>query len=57
MRNWVTVSIPRGLSEDIQKLVDEVNYWPSISSFVRDACIAKIRYENDLRLRAGGPLV
>jgi len=57
MGKWVTVSIPRGLSEDIQKLIDEVGYWPSLSSFVRDACIYKIRYENDLRIRAGGPLV
>lgn len=42
---WKTVSIPRRLADDIQDIIDEFGYWPSIGSFVREAALEKIRKE------------
>jgi Arc/MetJ-type ribon-helix-helix transcriptional regulator len=39
---YVTVSIPRGIAKDIDGLIKELGYWPSKSSFVREACLEKI---------------
>ena len=39
---YVTVSIPRGIAKDIDGLIEELGYWPSKSSFVREACLEKI---------------
>jgi Arc/MetJ-type ribon-helix-helix transcriptional regulator len=39
---YVTVSIPRGIAKDIDSLIKELGYWPSKSSFVREACLEKI---------------
>lgn len=39
---YVTVSIPRGIARDIDSLIQELGYWPSKSSFVREACLEKI---------------
>lgn len=39
---YVTVSIPRGIAKDIDGLIQELGYWPSKSSFVREACLEKI---------------
>lgn len=39
---YVTVSIPRGIARDIDSLIKELGYWPSKSSFVREACLEKI---------------
>ena len=41
-RKYVTVSIPRGIAKDIDGLIQELGYWPSKSSFVREACLEKI---------------
>jgi len=50
---YVTVSIPRAVAEKIDYLIRELGYWPSRSSFVREACLEKIRVEmlrlNELR--------
>ena len=40
-----TVSIPRGLTDDIQELIDEYGYWPSLSAFVREAALEKLKRE------------
>ncbi len=40
-----TVSIPRGITDDVEKLIDELRYWPSISSFVREATLEKLKAE------------
>ncbi len=40
-----TVSITRGLTDDVDKLIDELGYWPSISSFVREAVLEKLKRE------------
>lgn len=39
---YVTVSIPRGIADDIDLLIERLGYWPSKSSFVREACLEKI---------------
>lgn len=39
---YVTVSIPRGIANDIDSLIKQLGYWPSKSSFVREACLEKI---------------
>lgn len=40
-----TVSIPKGLTDDVEKLIEELRYWPSISSFVREATLEKLKVE------------
>lgn len=52
----MTVSIPRRLAEDIQKLIDELGYWPSVSSFMREAAIIKLRHERELRDNANSSM-
>lgn len=42
---YVTVSIPKAITDDIDYLLDELGYWPSRSSFVREACLEKTRVE------------
>ena len=45
-----TVSIPVGITDEIERLIEELRYWPSISSFVREATLEKIKAElRDLR--------
>jgi len=40
-----TVSLPSRLADDIQKLMDEFGYWPSLGAFVREAALDKLRRE------------
>ncbi len=40
-----TVSIPTGITDDVEKLIEELRYWPSISSFVREATLEKLKVE------------
>lgn len=42
---WKTVSIPRRLAEDIQEIIDEWGYWPSLGAFMREAALEKLRRE------------
>ncbi len=53
---YVTVSIPKAIARKIDYLIDKFGYWPSRSSFVREACLEKIsREERKLReLRGSG---
>lgn len=48
-----TVSIPLPILEAIDRLIEELGYWPSRSTFVREACLEKIEreYERLRRLR------
>ena len=39
---YTTVSFPKALLKDINKIVEEVGYWPSTTAFVREACIEKL---------------
>jgi Arc/MetJ-type ribon-helix-helix transcriptional regulator len=41
-RKYTTVSIPTRIAEDIDRLIEELEYWPSKGSFVREACTEKI---------------
>lgn len=46
MRNkYKTVSIPKPLADDIQAVIDEFGYWPSLGSFVREASLEKMKRE------------
>ena len=40
-----TVSIPKGITDDVEKLIEELRYWPSVSSFVREATLEKLKAE------------
>ncbi len=40
---YKTVSLPRRLADDIQTLMDEFGYWPSLGAFVREAALEKLR--------------
>jgi len=40
-----TVSIPTGITDEIERLIEQLRYWPSISSFVREATLEKIKVE------------
>ena len=44
-KKYVTISLPIGVADDIDTLIEELGYWPSRGSFARDACVAKIREE------------
>jgi len=39
------ISLPRRLADDIQELMDEFGYWPSLGAFVREAALEKLRRE------------
>lgn len=41
------VSVPTPILEEIDKLIEELGYWPSRSSFVREACLEKIEAERE----------
>jgi len=42
---YATISIPRGIADAIDELIEELGYWPSRGAFVREACLEKIREE------------
>ena len=42
---YVTVSIPKAVADNIDFLIGELGFWPSRSSFVREASLEKIRRE------------
>jgi Arc/MetJ-type ribon-helix-helix transcriptional regulator len=46
-RKFGSVSLPTGILEAIDALIADLRYWPSRSSFVREACLEKIRQERD----------
>jgi len=46
-QKYRTVSIPTRIADDIEELIEKLGYWPSVGAFVRDACINKIREEQN----------
>jgi len=40
-----TVSLLNSIAEEIESLIEELGFWPSVSAFVREACLEKIREE------------
>ncbi len=47
---YTTASIPTGVMDDIDELIEELGHWPSRSAFVREAALTKIQ-EEKLRIR------
>jgi len=45
---WTSVAFPKELVEAIRKLIEELEYWPSVTSFCREAAIEKIKREGYL---------
>lgn len=41
-KKYRTVSLPIGLADDIQELMDEFGYWPSVGAFVREATVRMV---------------
>ncbi len=44
-KKYRTVSLPWGVAEAIERLIEELGYWPSMGAFVREASIKMIREE------------
>ncbi len=42
---YQTVSVPKEILEAIKELIAELKYWPSVTSFAREALLEKIRQE------------
>ena len=54
---YQTVSLPRGVVDLIEALIEELGLWPSVSAFAREACLEKIEKEQkrlELRAAEGG---
>lgn len=45
MKKYRTVSIPKPLGDDITRFIEELGYWPSVGSFVREAVVEKLYME------------
>lgn len=42
---YSSVSLPLILLEEVDRLIEELGFWPSRSAFVREACLEKIKKE------------
>ena len=51
--SYVTLSIPKGIGDEIDRLIMKLGYWPSRSAFAREACLEKIHKEKQ---RLGGSI-
>jgi len=51
---YATVSIPRGIADAIDELIEELGYWPSRGAFVREATLEKVRDEQKRLLELKG---
>ena len=45
---WTSVAFPKELVEAVRKLIEELKYWPSVTSFCREAALEKIKRERML---------
>ena len=45
---WTSVAFPREIVEAIRELIEELKYWPSVSTFCREAALEKIKREREL---------
>ena len=56
-KKYRTISMPIGITDEIERLIEELRYWPSVGAFCREACLEKIREEHRLmRERQGTPV-
>ena len=44
---YATVSLPRGITDAIDELIEELGYWPSRGAFVREAALQKVKDEQN----------
>jgi len=44
-KKYRTVSIPTGITDEVEHLIEQLRYWPSVSSFVREATLEKLKVE------------
>jgi len=44
-KKYRTVSLPWGVAEAIERLIEELGFWPSLGAFAREACIKMVREE------------
>ncbi len=52
---YATVSIPKGILNAIDELIEELGHWPSRGAFIREATLLKVQEEQKrLLTRAGG---
>ena len=42
---YQSISVPKEILEAIKELIAELKYWPSVTSFAREALLEKIRQE------------
>ena len=47
-KKYKTISIPIGISDAVDELIEELGYWPSRGAFIREATLDKIRKERKL---------
>jgi Arc/MetJ-type ribon-helix-helix transcriptional regulator len=45
---WTSVAFPSEMVEAIRELIEELKYWPSVSTFCREAVLDKIKKEREL---------
>jgi len=43
---WTSVAFPSEVVEAVRKLIEELKYWPSVSTFCREAVLEKIDKES-----------
>lgn len=41
-RGYSSISLPKGLMRQIEKLAKELGYWPTKTAFIREACLEKM---------------
>jgi metal-responsive CopG/Arc/MetJ family transcriptional regulator len=47
---YSSISLPTNLVGEIEKLIDELRYWPTKTAFIREACLEKMqRYKKELK--------
>jgi len=48
-KKYRTISMPTGITDEIDKLIEELRYWPSVGAFCREATLEKIKEERKLQ--------
>lgn len=45
---WTSVAFPKEVVEAVREFIEELKYWPSVTSFCREATLEKIKRERRL---------
>jgi len=51
---WTSVAFPKELVEAVRDFIEELKYWPSVTSFCREATLEKIKRERRLMKETRG---